>query len=125
MKKLLVQTLGVKALAVDDNEVNLMIAKAVLEQYGIEVDPVQSGEEAIQKVKNSEYDIIIMDCIMPNMDGHETCLHIRNLSGKRARTPIVAYTTNQEDETLRQYADVGVEDVLLKPLETIELTKFC
>lgn len=110
-------------LVVDDNEVNLLIAKTTLNQYGISVEAVQSGALALEKLESMDFDIIILDCMMPEMSGHETAQHIRALGGAKAKTPIIAYTANEPDSVREEFADVEVTDVLIKPLETIALTK--
>jgi len=109
-------------LVVDDNEVNLLIAKTTLESYAINVSVASSGAEALEKVMAApdSFDLVILDCIMPEMDGHETARRMRELG---IDTKIVAYTANSVSDVLRDFADVGVQDVLLKPLNTIELTK--
>lgn len=123
MEQLIIQTQGVKILVVDDSQPNLLIAKGVLERYGIAVTTALSGSEAVELVKENEYDMVVLDCVMPEMDGHETALAIRALPGNHARVPIVAYTSNKAEETLENYEDVGVKDVLEKPLNIVELSK--
>ena len=121
--ELIIQTQGVKILVVDDNQPNLLIAKGVLERYGIEVTTAQSGMEAVEKVKERDFDLIVLDCIMPEMDGHDTAVAIRALPDSKAKVPIVAYTSNKTQETLEGYEDVGVKEVLEKPLDIVELSK--
>ena len=121
--ELIIQTQGVKILVVDDNQPNLLIAKGVLERYGIEVTTAQSGMEAVEKVKEKDFDLIVLDCVMPEMDGHDTALAIRALPSSKAKVPIVAYTSNKAEETLEGYEDVGVREVLEKPLNIVELSK--
>lgn len=123
MEQLIIQTRGVKILVVDDSQPNLLIAKGVLERYGVAVTTAQSGREAVELVKENEFDLIVLDCVMPEMDGHDTALAIRALPGARAKVPIVAYTSNKADETLEGYEDVGVKEVLEKPLNIVELSK--
>ena len=121
--ELIIQTQGVKILVVDDSQPNLLIAKGVLERYGIAVTTALSGRDAVELVKENEYDMVVMDCVMPEMDGHETARAIRALPGSHAKVPIVAYTSNKAEETLENYGDVGVKDVLEKPLNIVELSK--
>lgn len=123
MKRVLIKTANTSVLVVDDNEVNLLVAKATLQQYGINVEAVQSGAEALEKLAASAFDLIILDCIMPEMNGHETAKRIRALNNDRAGIPIVAYTSNNLEDVLKEFADIGVTDALIKPLDTIELTK--
>ena len=123
MEQLIIQTQGVKILVVDDSQPNLLIAKGVLERYGIAVTTALSGREAVELVKENEFDMVVLDCVMPEMDGHDTALAIRALPGPRAKVPIVAYTSNKAEETLEGYEDVGVKEVLEKPLNIVELSK--
>ena len=123
MEQLIIQTQGVKILVVDDCQPNLLIAKGVLERYGIEVTTAQSGEDAVRLVRENEFDLVVLDCVMPGMDGHDTAMAIRALPGSRAKVPIVAYTSNKAEETLEGYEDVEVKEVLEKPLNMIELNK--
>lgn len=123
MEQLIIQTQGVKILVVDDSQPNLLIAKGVLERYGIAVTTALSGKEAVELVKENEFDMVVLDCVMPEMDGHDTAVAIRSLPGSRAKVPIVAYTSNKAEETLDGYEDVGVKEVLEKPLNIVELSK--
>lgn len=123
MEQLILQTQGVNILVVDDSQPNLLIAKNVMERYGIAVVTALSGREAVEYVKEKEFDLIVLDCIMPEMSGHDTAVAIRALSGDKGKTPIVAYTSNRAEETLSDMRDVGVTDVLEKPLDIVELSK--
>ncbi len=122
MQRIITRTTNTNVLVVDDNEVNLLIAKTTLESYAINVSVAASGAEALEKAGATPdtFDLVILDCIMPEMDGHETARRMRELG---IDTKIVAYTANSVSDVLRDFADVGVQDVLLKPLNTIELTK--
>jgi len=121
--ELIIQTQGVKTLVVDDSQPNLLIAKGVLERYGIAVTTAQSGSEALELIKEQDFDLIILDCIMPQMDGHETAVKIRELPGKKAKASIVAYTSNDEAEVWAEFEDVGITDVLTKPMDIVKLSK--
>ncbi len=118
------KTQGVKALVVDDNSINLIITQSVLEEYGIAVDTVLSGEEAIATVKKVSYDIIFMDHMMPKMDGVETTEHIRNLTDDRFKVvPIVALTANAVGDVRSEFLRSGMNDFLSKPLIIKELER--
>lgn len=123
MEQLILQTQGVKILVVDDSQPNLLIAKNVLERSGVIVTTALSGMEAIELVKENEFDLIVLDCLMPQMSGHDTAAAIRALPGTRANVPIVAYTSNRAEEALSDMEDVGITDVLEKPLNIVELSK--
>lgn len=123
MEQLILQTQGVNILVVDDSQPNLLIAKNVMERYGICVMTASGGKEALEYVKEKEFDLIVLDCMMPEMSGHDTAAAIRALPGDRGKTPIVAYTSNRAEEALSDMRDVGITDVLEKPLDIIELSK--
>ncbi len=118
------KTHGARALVVDDNSINLIISQSVLEEYGVTVDTVLSGEEAITSVKDIAYDIIFMDHMMPKMDGVETTEHIRAISGDRfAVVPIVALTANAVGDVRSEFLKAGMNDFLSKPLIIKELER--
>ena len=75
---------GVNALAVDDEEMNLVVAKGVLGSYGIQVETCLSGKEAVERCRNTSYDIVFLDHMMPGFDGVETLKRIREINGDRA-----------------------------------------
>ncbi len=112
---------GMKALVVDDNEVNSMVVASMLEQFSIEVTEVYSGRDAIEKARYEDYDIIFMDYLMPEMNGIEATEEIRRL-GKVKRPVIVALSANDTQELKAKFKSAGVDDVVAKPLE---LTKVC
>lgn len=123
MEQLILRTQGVKILVVDDSQPNLLIAKNVLERSGVVVTTALSGREAVELVKEKDFDLIVLDCMMPGMSGHDTALAIRALPAAKAKIPIVAYTANHAGEALSEMADVGVTDALEKPLDIVELSK--
>jgi CheY-like chemotaxis protein len=112
-----------RILVVDDIEINLAVAEAMLGAFDIEPDLAQSGGEALEKVQAKEYDIIFMDQMMPEMDGIETTRNIRALGGRHERAHIVALTANAisgtEDMLLRNRFD----GYLSKPLELDALNR--
>lgn len=112
---------GMKALVVDDNEVNSMVVASMLEQFSMEVTEVYSGRDAIEKTRYEDYDIIFMDYLMPEMNGIEATEEIRRL-GKVKRPVIVALSANDTQELKEKFKRAGVDDVVAKPLE---LTKVC
>lgn len=117
-----------KVLVVDDNKVNLKVISASLQQLGITPDCVTSGEEAIGMVDANEYDMIIMDILMPGMNGIDTAIEIRKKDAAYcSEIPIVAWTVDNVGSSL-DYYEAGMDDVLQKPvqLETLKkmLTKY-
>jgi len=106
-------------LVVDDVETNLYVAAGLLKLYGLQIDTVMSGKEALDKIKNGKvYDIIFMDHMMPEMDGIEATKHIRNFG---YTSPVIALTANavagQADIFLRN----GFDDFISKPIDIRQL----
>ncbi len=117
-------TQNVRALVVDDNSINLIIAQSVLEEYGATVDTALSGKEAITNIQREHYDIVFMDHMMPEMDGVETAINIRKLQGERFTTlPIVALTANAVGDVKSDFLSAGMNDFLSKPLVIKELER--
>ena len=83
-----------KVLVVDDIEINLLVAQAVLGSFDILPDTVLSGAEALERIRETDYDLIFMDQMMPDMDGIETTARIREYSDRYRGIPIVALTAN-------------------------------
>ena len=113
-----------KVLLVDDVEINLMVAEALLEPYEMKVDCTSSGAEAIRIIANkeTEYDIIFMDHMMPGMDGVETASAIRELKTEYAKTvPIIALTANAIAGSRKMFIENGFQDFLAKPIEISQL----
>ena len=105
-----------RILVVDDNRVNLKVAKALFETFSAKVTAVDSGFEAIEKVKSGEeYDLIFMDHMMPGMDGVETAGKIWEIQGEK-RTPIIALTANAGEEVEKLFAEAGLNDFIPKPI---------
>lgn len=115
------QTKNVRALVVDDNQVNLMVAANILKQYNIQVDEAQSGTMAIQMYYNNEYDIILMDYLMPDMNGVEVTKSIRRLNRPHSNTAIIALSANVTEEITRLFTGAGANGIMSKPLEIKEL----
>ncbi|GMO59224.1 MAG: hypothetical protein Ta2G_19110 [Termitinemataceae bacterium] len=111
-------------LIVDDVRTNLEVAKGLLLPYQLKVDCVQSGEEAINLIKEKEvkYDIIFLDHMMPRMDGMEACCLIRHLDSDYARNiPIIAFTAEAFVGSKEKFTNAGFNDYLSKPIEIMQL----
>lgn len=110
-----------KILIVDDNRVNLAVAKGLLKPYEMQVDAVLSGADAIEKVKEKDYDIVFMDHMMPDMDGIDTTHAIRELGGKYKDLTIIALTANAIDAARELFAREGLQDFIAKPIDKRQL----
>ena len=111
-----------RVLIVDDNTTNLMVAKKLLRATRVTIDTAQSGEKALELTLLHEYHIILMDHLMPGMDGIE-CLHaIRaQAGGLSTDTPVVALTANAGSENQALYKREGFDAYLVKPVDSTEL----
>ncbi len=116
---------GKRVLLVEDIEVNREIAKAILQEIGLDVEDAGDGTVAVRMVKNSppnHYDIILMDVQMPTMNGYEATKNIRALKRTDAQTvPIVAMTANAFEEDKENALKCGMNDHLAKPLDIPKL----
>ncbi|MDR2123794.1 MAG: response regulator [Desulfovibrio sp.] len=111
-----------RILVVDDNAVNLMIAESLLTSYGGEVDTSESGAEAVERVRNGDYDLVFMDHMMPELDGIDATRLIRALPGEKyARLPVVALTANVVGDVRSMFLHGGMNDFLAKPIAVREL----
>ncbi|MES0489874.1 MAG: response regulator [Leptospirales bacterium] len=111
-----------KILVVDDDEINLKLIKAMVEKLGNIVDDVNSGYEAIEKIKSQEYILIILDLNMPGIDGYETSVTIRNMDGDYYKTLRIVACTADEKKLVEQKAlDAGMNEVINKPVNILLL----
>jgi CheY-like chemotaxis protein len=106
-----------KILLVDDRAENLIALEAILSALSQQLVPVQSGEEAIKALLSDEFAVILLDVVMPGMDGFETAEHIKNLAGARD-VPIIFLTAAgaEPDHAFRGYA-AGAVDYIAKPFD--------
>lgn len=102
-------------LLVEDNIVNQKLAAKLLENMGCEVDVANDGVDAVDKFTQAEYDVVFMDCQMPNMDGFEATSKIRELESDN-RTPIIALTANSLPEDRAKSFNAGMDEFLTKPV---------
>jgi len=113
---------GYRILIVDDNAMNRKVAKAMLKYYKVEMDEAESGKQAIECVCNQSYDMILMDHMMPQMDGMEATKIIRNECGEiGAKAIIVAVTANAIQGAQEMYIQNGFDDFLSKPFDRTRL----
>ena len=110
-----------KVLIVDDNAVNLKVAAGLLKIYQIQADMASSGMRALEMVRRTDYDMIFMDHMMPDMDGIDTTVAIRNLGKKYRTLPIVALTANAIGGVREMFRAEGLDDFLSKPVEMTKL----
>ncbi|WP_207421395.1 PAS domain S-box protein [Desertivirga brevis] len=111
-------------LVVDDNQINRILARKVLERWQLKVDFAENGLEAINKVKEKEYQLVLMDVHMPVMDGLEATEVLRSMPEERFRTlPVIALTGSVMSGEENKYFNAGMNDYVLKPFEPSVLYK--
>ena len=106
-----------KVLVVDDEKLIVKGIRFSLEQDGMEVDCAYDGEEAVEKAKDKKYDIILLDLMLPKMDGLEVCQQIREFSN----VPIVMLTAKGEDMDKILGLEYGADDYVTKPFNILEV----
>ena len=112
-------------LLVDDDSVNRLLGKTILEELGSNVDVAMSGGEAITKLKNNKYDVILLDIHMPEISGIDVAHFLRGELND-ASTKIIAVTAAVMKEDIEQYYRAGINDYLVKPYKEINLyNKVC
>lgn len=102
-----------KILIVDDNLLNIKVAKKALQHFDLELDEVTSGFDCIKKVKNNKYDLILMDIMMPEMSGETTFLELKK--DPNFKTPVIALTADAISGAKERYMEIGFVDYLSKP----------
>jgi len=114
---------NVHILVAEDNPVNLMVVAEILELYGCSITPAGNGVEVLEMINKHEFDLVLMDCQMPEMDGFEATKHIRLLESKSdaKKTPIIAFTANAMQGDRDKCLNAGMDDYISKPVNQNEL----
>ncbi len=112
---------GLRILVADDNPVNQAVAKHMLKNLGHSVDVVDHGLEALKALSAFQYDLVLMDCQMPELDGYETTRAIRRQEGHGQHLPIVAMTSHAMEGDREKCLNAGMDDYLTKPIQVKEL----
>lgn len=108
---------GIRVLAVDDDVEILRLIRRVLEMEGFDVTTAENGEAAIQEVGQEQFDLALLDLMMPGIDGMAVCKHIRSFS----TMPVILITAKVRDDDKVTGLDAGADDYITKPFSTREL----
>jgi signal transduction histidine kinase/CheY-like chemotaxis protein len=106
-----------RILVVDDVELNLMVARAMLGSLGAKVSSAGGGAAALAELDKQRFDLVLMDCHMPEIDGYEVTRRVRRSAGPNAATPIVALSASAFEEDRQRALDSGMNDFAPKPIE--------
>jgi CheY-like chemotaxis protein len=110
-------------LVVEDNLVNQKVVRLLLARRGCRVDVAANGAEALAILDRLAYDLVLMDCQMPEVDGYEATRSLRRGAGPNARTTVVAMTANVLPGDRERCIDAGMDDYVAKPIREDELER--
>ena len=110
-----------RILVVDDNAINITVVEGLLAPMQINIDSALSGQEAIEKVTATDYDIVFMDHMMPGLDGVDATKIIRQLLPDKQNLVIIALTANVVEDAREQFTEAGMNDFAGKPIELREI----
>jgi CheY-like chemotaxis protein len=108
---------------VEDNQVNQLLVTTILAKAGMRAEVAANGVEAVQAVHARNFDVILMDMQMPEMDGLEATKRIRQLGAMGRAVPIIAMTANAMQEDRRRCLEAGMNDFVAKPIDSAELLR--
>ena len=111
----------VRVLIAEDNVINQKVALLMLERMGVRADVAANGKEVMQMLEMLPYDIVLMDCHMPEMDGYETTAAIRRREGGIRKVAIIAMTAEAIQGSREQCLNAGMDDFLTKPIKVQDL----
>ena len=110
-------------LVAEDNPVNQMVAKKILEKLGYTCEIAANGIECLRLLEEQTFIIVLMDCMMPEMDGFEATRKIRTSGTDYADIPIIAFTANAMVEDEQKCLDAGMNDYMSKPVNIERITE--
>jgi PAS domain S-box-containing protein len=110
-------------LVVEDNLVNQKVAVALLSRLGVRAEVANHGGEAVERMKSCAYDLVLMDCQMPVLNGYDATIEIRKRDAGEKRVPIIAMTADVIDGSKQRALDAGMDDFIAKPVDVHELSR--
>lgn len=112
-----------RILAVDDNAVNLQVAKQMLTRFGCHVETTSSGQQALQMLHGQHYDLVLMDCQMPEMDGYQTTALLRAMESADSHTIIIGWSADSRHNGRDTCLAIGMDDFIAKPIRLRSLNE--
>lgn len=112
-----------RVLVVEDNLVNQKVAMRMIEKLGYPVQVVADGKAAVEALERDDFDLVLMDCQMPVMDGYAATEEIRRREGDRRHTPIVALTAHAIASNKQRCLEIGMDDFVTKPVTSEQLQR--
>ena len=116
-----VEDKSLRILVAEDNIVNKKVILLQLKKLGYNADSVANGLDAVERVRKKPYDVVLMDCHMPEMNGYEATIAIRQIAGRVQLIRIIAVTANADPEERRKCLEAGMDDYLIKPINLEKL----
>ncbi|GAA2966141.1 hypothetical protein GCM10010483_06710 [Actinokineospora diospyrosa] len=110
-----------RVLVAEDNDINQQVVVQMLSTLGYSADIAENGEQALNMVSTGDYDVVLMDCQMPILDGYQATTQIRQLPAPRNQVPVIALTASALASDEKRCRDVGMDDFLTKPLRREQL----
>jgi CheY-like chemotaxis protein len=114
---------GMRVLLAEDNVVNQKVAARMLEKLGVRTGVAANSRKALEMMRMLPYDLVFLDCQMPEMNGYEAVAEIRRREGSERRTPVIAMTAEAIDGRREQCLEAGVDDFIAKPVKMEMLTQ--
>jgi PAS domain S-box-containing protein len=114
---------NLKVLLVEDNDINRLYASSILKTWGCDIDTAENGFVATEKIKNKQFDVVLMDIQMPVMDGFEATKTIRAFDSPKNKLPIIALTANASRRDVEKCLAEGMDDCIAKPFTPEDLFK--
>ena len=112
---------GRRILVVEDDPINRLVVVSKLEVFGVEVVIAESGSEALEQLHTETFDLVLMDCQIPGIDGYETTRRLRQSDGPQAAIPVVALTAHSHPDERGRCLAAGMNDYLVKPVSSEQL----
>ena len=116
-----IELASLKILLVEDNDINLQVAQAILQKSGHRVEVAKNGLSALGKLDSMDFDVVLMDRHMPIMDGLEATRRIRALGGLKSSVPVIGVTAAVNQHEIQDCIDAGMNDVVTKPIDPAAL----